>query len=103
LHKKIDWPVVVALPWLPDMGHLDLGSRKELEFPGWLWDGEGVTVLVPNNMGATAALPARRMACQLPAAGSTILSYSVVIAASFPGMQIQGTLSKPELLAVPSE
>ena len=65
--------MVVALPWLSDMGQLDLGSRKELEFPGWVWDGEGVTVLVPNSMGATAALPGRRMTYQLPAAGSTSL------------------------------
>lgn len=81
MHKKIDQLVVVALPWLSDMGHLDLGSRKEIEFPGWVWDGEGVTVLVSNSMGATAALPGRRMTCQLPAAGSASLSDLVVIAA----------------------
>lgn len=95
--------MVVALPGLSDMEHLDLGSRKELEFPGWVWDGEGVTVLVPNSMGATASLPGRRMTCQLPAAGSTNLPDSVVIAASFPEMQIQGAPSMPELLAAPSE
>lgn len=93
--------MVVALPWPSDMGHLDLGSRKELEFPGWVWDG--MTVLVPNSAGAMAALPGRRMTCQLPATGSTTLPDSVVIAASFPEMQIQGTPSMPELLAVPSE
>lgn len=57
----------------------------------------------PSSMGATAALPGGRMTCQLPAAGSTSLSDSVVIAASFSEMQIQGTPSMPELLAVPSE
>lgn len=62
-----------------------------------------MTVLVPNSMGATAALPGRRITCQLPATGSMSLPDSAVTAASFSGMQVQGTPSKPELLAIPSE
>lgn len=50
--------MIVVLPWLSDTGHLDLGSRKELEFHldvGW---GEGGS-LVPSFLDAAAALSGR--------------------------------------------
>lgn len=103
MHKKIDHPVVVALPWLSDMGHLDLGSRKELEFPGWVWDGEGVTVLVPNSNGCYSGPSWKDDDLSAPRCWQHNLPDPFVIAASFPEMQIQGTPSIPELLAVPSE
>lgn len=75
--------MVVALPWLPDTGRLDLGSRKELEFPGWVWDGDGVTGWsLPVWMLQQPFLEA----ADLSAAGTTSLSDSVARAASFPKM-----------------